>query len=142
MFYFHPRLQVTPSMPTLIVDIEKGIVESTYTKFFLEIVDKLTTDDLLQYAIKKINIMDSMPAKNIGALNYLIKRYEDVKAPYNTLDLILYMIDATSALMHDLDMPPLLNLLKLDDFIREGWQLYYDAYNSKKSAGLDKVIPR
>lgn len=141
-FYFHPRLQVTPKMPTLIVDIERGIVESSYTKFYLEIVDKFSVEDLIQYATTKLEVMESLPAKNIGAINYLLKRYEDVKAPYNTLDLLLYIIDATSALMHDLDMPPLLNLLKLDDFIREGWQLYYDAYNSKKSSRLDKVIPR
>lgn len=139
MFYFHPRLQVTPGMPVISFDIEKGIIESSYDSFYLKMVDKFTIENLVEYALKKVPVTERGTANNAGSLKYLLGKY-DMKAPYNSLDLVLYMIDAASSLMKDLDMAPLTKLIKLDDFVQEGTKLYMDAYNTKKLAGMDKVI--
>lgn len=141
IFYFHPRLQITPSMPVINVDHVHGTFASHYCKFYLEIVEKFTVNDLFDYVVRKIPMAHIDMAKDIGSLNYLLKKY-DAKKPYNRLDLLLYSIDAGASLMQDLDMAPLTNLLKLDDFIQEGWDYYKRAYNNKVVARLDRVIPR
>jgi hypothetical protein len=140
-FYFHPRLQLTPGMPVIAFDMVRGVFESSYSKFYLEIVDRFTTSDLMDYALSKLEVADKSEAANIGSLKYLLGKYK-VDKPYQSLDLMLYTIDAASGLMKDLDMMPMAKLIKLDDFIQEGLKLYHDAYNTKKSAGMDKIIPR
>lgn len=142
VFYYHPRLQETPPLPTLEIDIRTGSLNRSCTPFYLEMVDSFTLNDLLEYTQSKVKILHCDKARELGALTYLLKKYKDTEEPFNNLDLLLYTIDAGGALMEDLDMPPLANLLKLDDFLYEGWILYRDAYNRKKMAGMDKVITR
>lgn len=140
-FYYHHRLQLTPGLPVVEVK-DDGTIKSYYPDFFLAIVDRFTVIDMAEYIARTTLVQDPLSDQNIGGLRYLIKKYSNTPAPYNELDLLLYTIDAANGLCIDLELPPLVSSLKLANFINEGWQLYYNAYNSKKSAGLDHVIPR
>ncbi|MEK1828902.1 hypothetical protein AAAC51_07075 [Priestia megaterium] len=99
-FYYHPRLQVVPPPPVLDIK-DDGTINSSYEEepFYLEIVDKMTVQDLLDYFYYKANVkpQEAVKARDIGAFEHLLKFWD--------VDFILYLIDESVVVSLDYGRP-------------------------------------
>lgn len=136
-FYYHPLLQIAPPPPTL-TQLPDGSFKASYEdeEFFLEIREKFTLDDLVDYFNQ---VMDRKNAsftreRDKGAFRHLLKRYD--------LDTILYTIDEARALAEDLNKSIPKNPLDIEDYIEDGAAILEERMNTCYMEGLDRVIPR
>ncbi|WP_257146728.1 hypothetical protein [Priestia megaterium] len=136
-FYFHPRLQVTPPPPMLQIN-DDGTINASYEDepFFLEIIDKITKKDLVEYFYSKMNAVPQPATLNrdIGAFEHML-RFWDV-------DFILYLIDEAFAVSFDNGRPMPKSPLDIQHFEEEALAVYEARKNTCYEEGLDRVLPR
>jgi hypothetical protein len=138
-FYFHPRLQVAPKPPTIVLT-EDGEFISSYDneKFFLTMIDSFSMDDLMNYFYSKAGVVRSNYNRDAKGFEYFFKQVM-IDDPLNALDLVLFTIDAAVALAYDKDQPMPKVAVELVEYIDDGLALYEEKYNYCKLVGLDHV---
>lgn len=104
-FYYHGELHITSPAPYWDFDSKKIISP----KFYLEMKIKYTVDDILKYYYKKITVDNIFKdeKKDIGAIKYLLKSYENIDFIKN-LDFILFLID--TAYIKEFDSTEIIDL--------------------------------
>lgn len=137
-FYYHPRLQVTPPPPMLVIH-DNGEIDSSYDEepFYLEIVDRFTKKDVVDYFYYKMNKStdtEASLARDLGAVEHMLKFWD--------LDFILYLIDEAFAVTWDEGLKPMKNLLDVQHFEESAVLVYENRINTCYEGGLDRVIPR
>ena len=134
-FYYHPALQVVPP-PPVIRQLDDGSFESSYDTepFFLEMKEKFTLDDLVNYFYNVIGIDDGFRDRDKGAFRHILKTYN--------LDVVLYTIDESNALSQDLNRPRPQSPFDIRDYLEEGKMILKERKNTCYMEGLDRVIPR
>lgn len=135
-FYYHPALQVAPP-PPMIVQLPDGTFEASYEsdEFFLEIKEKFTYDDLVDYFMYRMELSESgQKERYIGQFKHILKKVD--------IDVLLYTIDEARALAEDLDKMKPKNPFDVMDYIEEGIVVLEERKNTCYMEGLDRVIPR
>lgn len=135
-FYYHPALQVAPPPPT-VIQLEDGTFESSYEseEFFLEIKERFTLDDLVNYFYNIMDVKDSgMKERHLGAFKHILKSTD--------IDTLLYTIDEAKAMAEDLNKPRPKNPFDITDYIDYGTEVLEERKNTCYMEGLDRVIPR
>lgn len=137
-FYYHPQLQVTPPPPVIRFNPD-GTFEASYEtepEFFLEIKDKYTADDLLDYYYKRTETKSNpkFRKRDRGAMDYILRLEE--------LDVILYSIDEAAVMHMDVNGQAPRGPLDIQDYFHYGAALLEDRKNTLEMEGLNHVIPR
>lgn len=137
-FYYHPRLQVTPPPPMLVIH-DNGEINSSYDEepFYLEMVDRFTKKDVVDYFYSKMNKTGEIEAslvRDLGAVEHMLKFWD--------LDFILYLIDEAFAVTWDEGLKPVKKLLDVQHFEEHAAVVYENRINNCYEGGLDRVIPR
>lgn len=88
-FYYHKELRISSKSPTL--NINTG--EITTEKFFLEMKIAFTLEDLYNYFNKCFPRHISNKEQDIGALKYLLGKYEKTLEDIKAVDFLLCLID-------------------------------------------------
>lgn len=136
-FYFHPRLQLTPPPPMLQI-ADDGTVKASYDEepFYLEIIDKMTKKDIVDYFYNKSNVPppEATLARDIGAIEHMLRFWD--------ADFILYLIDEAFACSSDNGRAMPRNPLDIQAFDTEALAVYEARKNTCFEEGLDRVIPR
>lgn len=136
-FYSHPRLQETPKLPITKLDVETNeFVKEKREDFFLEIIESFTVDDLLTYFYIKHGTEPLPGSSHKTQMRNLAKDY--------SLDMILYLIDASSMMIDedDYSKEPARNPAFLNDYTQEAKELIIKRKNVLVEGGLTKVVPR
>lgn len=104
-FYYHKELHITSPAPYWDFDNKKIISP----KFYLEMKIKYAIEDILKYYYKKITIDNIFKdeKKDIGAIKYLLKSYENIDFIKN-LDFVLFLID--TAYIKEFDSTEIIDL--------------------------------
>lgn len=136
-FYFHPRLQVTPPPPMLEI-ADDGTIKASYDEepFYLEIIDKISKRDLVDYFYSKTNAVapEATVARDIGAFEHLLKFWD--------VDFILYLIDEAFACSLDSGTKMPKSPLEIQHFEAEALAVYEARKITCYEEGLDRVLPR
>lgn len=135
-FYYHPQLQIAPPPPVVQI-LPDGTFRASYEEdptFYLEMKEKYTLDDLLDYFYNRVGIKKQNRKRDRGALEYILKQYE--------LDVVLYSIDESAVMYLDTNSSPPKNPLDIEDYVENGEALLEDRKNTLQMEGLDHVIPR
>ena len=133
-FYYHQALQIAPPPPTVTM-MEDGTFKDEEQSFYLEIRERFTLDDLVNYFNEKMGRDGSYTReRDKGAFRHLLKRYD--------LDTILYTIDEARVLAEDLDKPLPRSPLDIEEYVEEGMAILEARKNICHAEGLDRVIPR
>lgn len=136
-FYLHPQLQMTPSLPTTRLDPETNeFVTIQKEKFYLEIKESYTLDDLLTYFYMK-HQEDPLPGTSHKT------QMKNLVADY-PLDTVLYLIDASAMLIHDDDAlkRPSRNPAFLNDHLEEARFFIIRRKNVLTEGGLTSIVPK
>jgi hypothetical protein len=142
-FYYHKKLRIVPGLPIIKVD-DSGEITRTTPKFFLEIVDKFTYDDMLEYFYDIHNVPERFKnyKRDIAGIKYLCNLYRNSNSDINWLDILLYMIDVSNAIRIDEDRPGLINVLDIQEYERQAIDILVDKINYENINGINKVVPR
>ena len=137
-FYYHQALQNVPPAPVVKVN-DDGTFESSYEtdSFFLEIKQRYTLDDLVQYFVAKMSLTlrnDNEKERMKGAFRKMLESY--------SLDLLLFTIDEAKILCEDYGKRLPNTPFRLSDFIQDGEMLLDERKNVLFEGGLDHVKPR
>lgn len=135
-FYCHPQLQIAPPPPVIEI-LPDGTFKASYEEdpeFYLEIKDKYTIDDLLDYFYSRTGIKPKSRKRDRGGIEYLLRIAD--------LDLILYSIDEASVMYIDTNGQPPRNPLDVQDYFDAGEAILEDRKNTLEMEGLNHVIPR
>lgn len=123
-FYYHNKLQVKPDPPTVWID-DQGKVNRKSSKYFIEIVNEFTLNDLNKYFSKRLNVNNNLVIKNNKKkLKYLIKTID--------LDTLLFTIDYSYNFLTDKGYRLYNDANKIVDYLDNGIDLYSQAKNSQK----------
>jgi len=135
VFYYHPALQVAPPPPT-IIQLPDGSFQSSYEQeeFYLEMKDRFTLDDLVDYFYRKMEITHEFRERDKGAFRHLLKSFD--------LDTILYTIDEARLVAEDLGKLLPKSPFDLRDYLEYGIAILEDRKNTCYMEGLDHVIPK
>lgn len=136
-FYLHPRLQITPPPPVIVVN-DDGTFEASYDEdeFYLEIVDKITKKDLVIYFYNKMNstYSEATLPRDIGAFEHMLKFWD--------VDFILYLIDEAFACSMDEGKPMPKTPLDIQQYEAQATAVYEARKRLSFEEGLDRVLPR
>lgn len=134
-FYYHPALQVVPP-PPVIRQLDDGSFEASYENedFFLEMKERFTLDELVEYFYNRIGIDGGFRDRDKGAFRHVLKTYD--------IDVVLYTIDESNALAQDLNKPKPQSPFDIRDYLEEGKVILEERKNTCYMEGLDRVIPR
>lgn len=136
-FYYHPRLQLTPPPPMLEI-ADDGSIKASYDDepFYLEIIDKITKKDLVDYFYSKTNSppKEATMARDIGAFEHMLRFWD--------ADFILYLIDEAFAVSFDNGKPMPKSPLDIQHFEAEALAVYEARKITCFEEGLDRVLPR
>ena len=137
-FYYHHRLQVTPPPPMIQV-FDDGTFSSSYENdgpFYLEIVDKLTKKDLVDYFYNKTNMkcQEATLARDIGAFEHMLRFWD--------ADFILYLIDEAFACAMDEGKQLPKTPLDIQHYEAQAAAVYEARKILCFEEGIDRVIPR
>lgn len=91
IFYYHNKLHILSPAPFWDLENNKVVTH----KFYLEMKIKFTVTNLIDYYYDNFPKMDNLieESKDIGAINYLYKRYESIIDIVEPVDFILFLID-------------------------------------------------
>ncbi|UOE58240.1 hypothetical protein IRB79_27350 (plasmid) [Cytobacillus oceanisediminis] len=136
-FYFHPRLQATPPPPVLQI-FDDGTFKASYDEepFYLEIIDKITVRDLVDYFYAKFYSVcpDSHYSKDAGAFEHMLKFWD--------VDFILYLVDEAFACALDSGKELPKSPLDIQQYEAQAAAVYEARKNTCFEEGLDRVHPR
>lgn len=136
-FYYHPRLQLTPPAPKLKIE-DDGTITPSYEEeeFYLEIVDKLTIENLITYYYNKMgkSVDKKYLSRDIGAMEHMLKFWD--------VDFILYLIDEAFAISMDKGEPLPNSLLDIQKYDEAALAVYEARKNLCFEEGLDRVHSR
>jgi hypothetical protein len=132
-FYYHPALQVAPPPPVIEI-LPDGTFKSSYeeeTEFYLEIKDRFTLDDLVDYFYRKADIQKQRNRNaDKGAFKHMLKDID--------LDLLLYAVE--EAVTDYDDMPKV--AFDVQPYLEDAELVLADRKNTCYEVGLSHVIPR
>lgn len=135
-FYYHPQLQIVPPPPVVKI-LNDGTFIASYEEdptFYLEMKEKYTLDDLLDYFYERTGIQSKNRKRDKGSMEYILR--------LNELDIVLYSIDESSVMYMDKNCRPPRNPLDLQDYFEDGEAILEDRKNTLEMEGLNYVIPR
>lgn len=135
-FYYHPQLQIAPPPPVVKL-LPDGTFAASYEEdpeFYLEIKEKYTVENLLDYFYQRTGINPKNRKRDRGSIEYLLRIAD--------LDLILYSIDEASVMYMDTNGKPPTNPLDIQDYFDAGEAVLEDRKNTLEMEGLNHVIPR
>lgn len=129
-YYFHSKLQILSKPPKLSID---SIITPKEIKFFKEMKISFTKDDLLDFFYSKSNsLIIKDYSRDIGAIEYLLKRYSNQLM--EPVDICLYLIEDYAQCVSSL-----LNLTNYEvELLEKINTIYYDNYRSR----TNKIIYR
>lgn len=129
-YYFHSKLQILSKPPKLSID---SIITPKEIKFFKEMKISFTKDDLLDFFYSKSNsLIIKDYSRDIGAIEYLLKRYSNQLM--EPVDICLYLIEDYSQCVSSL-----LSLTNYEvELLEKINTIYYDNYRSR----TNKIIYR
>ncbi len=129
LFYYHPALQIIPPPPIIDVRPDGTFIPSHIEKFYLEIKDRFTIEDLIRYYYKRIPTRRNSLERDIGIVKHLLKSYP--------LEILLYSIDEASV---QEEYPR--TMFDIQEYITQAELILQDRMNTSFEAGIDHVIPR
>ena len=129
-YYFHSKLQILSKPPKLSID---SIITPKEIKFFKEMKISFTKDDLLNFFYSKSNsLIIKDYSRDIGAIEYLLKRYSNQLM--EPVDICLYLIEDYAQCISSL-----LSLTNYEvELLEKINTIYYDNYRSR----TNKIIYR
>lgn len=129
-YYFHSKLQILSKPPKLSID---SIITPKEIKFFKEMKISFTKDDLLDFFYSKSNsLIIKDYSRDIGAIEYLLKRYSNQLM--EPVDICLYLIEDYAQCVNSL-----LSLTNYEvELLEKINTIYYDNYRSR----TNKIIYR
>lgn len=129
-YYFHSKLQILSKPPKLSID---SIITPKEIKFFKEMKISFTKDDLLNFFYSKSNsLIIKDYSRDIGAIEYLLKRYSNQLM--EPVDICLYLIEDYVQCVSSL-----LSLTNYEvELLEKINTIYYDNYRSR----TNKIIYR
>lgn len=129
-YYFHSKLQILSKPPKLSID---SIITPKEIKFFKEMKISFTKDDLLNFFYSKSNsLIIKDYSRDIGAIEYLLKRYSNQLM--EPVDICLYLIEGYAQCVSSL-----LSLTNYEvELLEKVNTIYYDNYRSR----TNKIIYR
>ena len=130
IYYFHSKLQILSKPPKLSID---SIITPKEIKFFKEMKISFTKDDLLNFFYSKSNsLIIKDYSRDIGAIEYLLKRYSNQLM--EPVDICLYLIEDYAQYVSSL-----LSLINYEvELLEKINTIYYDNYRSR----TNKIIYR
>lgn len=130
VYYFHSKLQILSKPPKLSID---SIITPKEIKFFKEMKISFTKDDLLNFFYSKSNsLIIKDYSRDIGAIEYLLKRYSNQLM--EPVDICLYLIEDYAQCVSSL-----LSLTNYEvELLEKVNTIYYDNYRSR----TNKIIYR
>ena len=130
IYYFHSKLQILSKPPKLSID---SIITPKEIKFFKEMKISFTKDDLLNFFYSKSNsLIIKDYSRDIGAIEYLLKRYSNQLM--EPVDICLYLIEDYAQYVSSL-----LSLTNYEvELLEKINTIYYDNYRSR----TNKIIYR
>lgn len=130
VYYFHSKLQILSKPPKLSID---SIITPKEIKFFKEMKISFTKDDLLNFFYSKSNsLIIKDYSRDIGAIEYLLKRYSNQLM--EPVDICLYLIEDCAQCVSSL-----LSLTNYEvELLEKVNTIYYDNYRSR----TNKIIYR
>lgn len=130
VYYFHSKLQILSKPPKLSID---SIITPKEIKFFKEMKISFTKDDLLNFFYSKSNsLIIKDYSRDIGAIEYLLKRYSNQLM--ESVDICLYLIEDYAQCVSSL-----LSLTNYEvELLEKVNTIYYDNYRSR----TNKIIYR
>lgn len=133
-FYYHPLLQETSRPPAYFLDKETmNLVKLEVEPFFLEIKESFTVEDVLEYYYSS-HRKDPLPGTAALTQVYNLTQSFD-------LDLILYMIDASSEDMFD-NKGGAKTPAFLTEYLEQAKNMLGNRKTISKEGGLTHVTPR
>lgn len=135
-FYYHPRLQQSPPPPTIEL-MEDGTFKRSYDeeKFFLEVKEKFTIDDLIDYFYETMDIqVETYRRRDKGAFEHLLRNYD--------IDILMFTIGEASFMSEDLNKRKPRHPFDIEEYVEDGISLMDERKNTLYMEGLDRVIPR
>lgn len=136
-FYYHPRLQVTPPPPVIAIS-DDGTFKASYEDepFYLEIVEKFTIRDLIDYFYGKTNSVcpDVHIQKDSGAFEHMLKFWD--------VDFIMYLIDEAFVCSMDSGKQIPKSPLDIQHYEAEAQYIYEARKLTCYEEGLDRVYAR
>ncbi|MBU5262152.1 hypothetical protein [Bacillus atrophaeus] len=136
VFYYHSELREMSSPPKIIRDEGSGELIRQSEDFYLEMKNRYTLQDLLNYWYKKMKIKpnDHMMKQDEGKFKYILGNY--------TLDEVLFAIDASVILRKERQQRLLRNAFELDKYIEDAREFIRRKENMHKMGGINREFRR
>lgn len=134
-FYYHPWLQVSPPPPRVKVHPD-GTFEDIYEPFYLEIVDRVTPDDLVAYFYDLMDVDEPLqdPKRHAGAFRSMVDQYG--------LDLVMYMMGETQVQAIDAGERPPIDPWQIRTYLNESMERLEEKKNIAYMEGVHYVQPK
>ncbi|MCY8466585.1 hypothetical protein [Bacillus atrophaeus] len=136
VFYYHSELREMSSPPKITRDKGSGELIRQSEDFYLEMKNRYTLQDLLNYWYKKMKIKpnDHMMKQDEGKFKYILGNY--------TLDEVLFAIDASVILRKERQQRLLRNAFELDKYIEDAREFIRRKENMHKMGGINREFRR
>lgn len=134
--YYHNLLRIVPPNPTVNWDPVTGEVKSEEQEYFMEYKASLTIDELCEYYRTKeqLNIATFSDKHLRGCFDWLVKSF--------SVDVVLFMIDATVDLINSNEINKIYNPLKIQDSLKLAVSLRDKKITEIVSLGVDSIVPK
>jgi hypothetical protein len=119
--YLHPRLNRLPNCVRSVMDENGNVHHTIDTDWKPETISNFTPDDLLAYYRSKFPNARINENRDKGALKYLAGKYG--------IDQLLFIIDASSMIIHTEDIRQPKSPFEITDYYEEGIFAYEDKRN-------------
>lgn len=136
LFYYHSELRIMSAPPTIRKDAETGKLVRYSEPFYLEMKQRYTMQELMDYWYKQMEITpnEHMIRQDEGKLKYILGNY--------TLDEVLFAMDVSKALRVERQQRPLRNLFELDKYIEDARDSLLKKQNIHKVQGINREFRR
>ncbi|MFE9081948.1 hypothetical protein [Bacillus mobilis] len=135
-FYYHNILREVPPPPILKRDPNSGNWMRVELGFYLEMKNRFTLQDLLNYWYEKMDIIpnDHLIKQDEGKFKYMLGNY--------TVDELLFMIDVAKVQRKEKQLRTLRNAFELEKYLEEARDFIQRKENIHKVTGINREIKR
>lgn len=135
IFYYHNLLR-NVSPPTRLVRDKEGRLVRQSQAFYLEMKQRFTLQELLDYWYQQMNIKpnEHMIRQDEGKFKYILGNY--------TIDEVLFSIDVSKTLREERQLQPLRNAFELDKYIEDARVFIRSKENIHKMQGINREFKR
>lgn len=131
--YYHRLLRNTSSAPKIIIK-DDGTIEKVVDEYKLQIVKSFTMRQLLEYFYTEHCVEDIYKnyKRDAAAFKYLFKIFSNNRYNIEPLDLVLYSIDVSRAILINENRKLLINILDLQDYIQQALEIVLEKIDYEK----------